>query len=80
MKTAPSTKSCSEVPKLLKNVHDYSKRAMDIETSLRGKAYHYLPVEDFEDILHPVFKGRQWIWSLGTALGLVGFLQWYVGF
>ncbi|MEN9456219.1 MAG: DUF445 family protein [Neisseriaceae bacterium] len=81
MKNRAVDKIMLEVPRLLKNVHDYSKQAMDIETSLREKLID-LPVEDFEDMLHPVFKEDEWILvALGTALGgLVGFLQWHFGF
>jgi uncharacterized membrane protein YheB (UPF0754 family) len=81
MKNRAVDKILLEAPKLLKNVHDYSKAAMDIETSLREKLIS-LPVEDFEDMLHPVFKEDEWILiALGVVLGgLVGYLQWHLGF
>ena len=81
MKNRAVDKIMLEVPKLLQTTHDYSKQAMDIETSLRDKLLA-LPVEDFEDMLHPVFKEDEWILiALGVVLGgLVGYLQWYLGF
>lgn len=81
MKSRAVDKIMLEVPKLLKTTHDYSKEAMDIETSLREKLIS-LPVEDFEDMLHPVFKEDEWILiALGVVLGgLVGYLQWRLGF
>ena len=81
MKNRAVDKIMLQAPKLLKTTFDYSKEAMDIETSLREKLIS-LPVEDFEDMLHPVFKEDEWILiALGVVLGgLVGYLQWHLGF
>lgn len=81
MKNRAVDRIMQEVPRLLKSAHDYSKQAMDIETSLREKLIS-LPEKDFEDMLHPVFKEDEWILiALGVVLGgLVGYLQWRLGF
>lgn len=81
MKNRAVDKIMLEMPKLLKPTYDYSKEALNIETTLREKLIA-LSVEDFENMLHPVFKEDEWILiALGVVLGgAVGYLQWHMGF
>ncbi|MDQ5887580.1 MAG: hypothetical protein QG667_869, partial [Pseudomonadota bacterium] len=81
MKNRAVDRMMAEAPAVIQPLHDYSKQVLDIENTLRIKL-ESLPVEDFEDMLHPVFKEDEWILiALGVVLGgLVGYLQWHLGF
>ena len=81
MKNRAVDRMMAEAPAVIQPLHDYSKQVLDIENTLRIKL-ESLPVEDFEDMLHPVFKEDEWILiALGVVLGgLVGYLQWHFGF
>ena len=81
MKNRAVDRMMAEAPAVIQPLHDYSRQVLDIENTLRTKL-ESLPVEDFEDMLHPVFKEDEWILiALGVVLGgLVGYLQWHLGF
>ncbi len=81
MKNRAVDRMMAEAPAVIQPLHDYSRQVLDIENTLRTKL-ESLPVEDFEDMLHPVFKEDEWILiALGVVLGgLVGYLQWHFGF
>jgi len=81
MKNRAVDRMMAEAPAVIQPLHDYSRQVLDIENTLRTKL-ESLPVEDFEDMLHPVFKEDEWILiALGVVLGgLVGYLQWRLGF
>lgn len=81
MKNRAVDRLMAEVPAVVTPLHNYSRKVLDIENTLRTKL-EQMPVKDFEDMLHPVFKEDEWILiALGVVLGgLVGYLQWRLGF
>ncbi|MFO1385940.1 MAG: DUF445 family protein [Chitinivorax sp.] len=81
MKNRAVDRLMAEVPTVVTPLHNYSRKVLDIENTLRTKL-EQMPVKDFEDMLHPVFKEDEWILiALGVVLGgLVGYLQWRLGF
>ena len=81
MKNRAVDRLMAEVPTVVTPLHNYSRKVLDIENTLRTKL-EQMPVKDFEDMPHPVFKEDEWILiALGVVLGgLVCYLQWRLGF
>ena len=80
MKNRAVTRSCWKCTEAAADHSRLQQTGDGHRNPLRDKSL--LPVEDFEDIITPVFKEDEWILiALGVVLsGLVGYLQWYLGF
>ncbi|MBF0118633.1 MAG: DUF445 family protein [Desulfobacterales bacterium] len=76
MKNKICDRIIKQVPKSTKYLNDYTKEAINIESSLREK-FQKLPVEHFQSIIKPVFKNDEWIifiygGMIGAFIGCVG--------
>jgi len=67
------------MPSLLLSLEAYTDRALDMERTIREKM-EALPPEEFEGLLHPVFKEDEWkLVLMGGVLGVaIGFAQIYI--
>ncbi|TNE45124.1 MAG: DUF445 family protein [Deltaproteobacteria bacterium] len=79
MKNRICDRLMEKLPNELSRIHRYTDEALDVKKELRTKLEELTP-EEFEGILHPVFKEDEWILILvGAVLGaLAGFGQLFL--
>lgn len=68
-----------KLPQEISRLHTYTEEALDVKKELREKL-EVLSAEEFEGVLHPIFKEDEWILILvGAVLGmLAGFGQLFL--
>lgn len=79
MKNSICDRLMDSLPNELSRIHRYTDEALDVKKELRTKLEELTP-EEFEGILHPVFKEDEWILILvGAILGaLAGWGQLFL--
>jgi len=78
-KQLTTEKVIAALPKIFMTAEGYLDETLDLQTLITGRM-RAMEVEDFEQVLHPIFEEDEWILILlGGMLGyVVGMTQWYV--